>query len=569
MDKKKNEKVALLSSIRFQFALLISLIVLISITSVMFTLIKNIKKSMNETTENYIYDTTIAYGKLLDNELTSKGEEALNVENLTNIFSEVNVSVAPSSYVYIVASDATMLYHPTAEKIGVSVENSVVLGLTADLQKGILPEPAIITYEFNGEMKYAGYYITKNAEAIIVLTADEAETLQAMYSIRNITIFIGVSLLLLSILLGIFFAYQVTKPIISMNDIITRISLLNFKESPEQERINKRKDECGMMSRSISNLQVTLINTIADICTFSNRLAEISKTLRNNSNETSSAIVQIEKAVGEIADGAASQSAETVNATENVMVIGDMISETGQEVKELSETAEQMQDSSVTAYDTLLGLDTINKRAKDSIQIIYEQTNTTNESALKIREATALITSIAEETNLLSLNASIEAARAGEAGRGFAVVASQIQKLAEQSNESAQKIDQIIHALIENSDNAVQTMDNVKQIMDEQIENVTKTTEAFSLVQDGIKNSIRAVDSISNKMDKLDRARVNVIGIVQNLTAIAEENAASTQESNSSVIEISNHIQSIASDSNIVKDIAEALDTDMKKFQIQ
>lgn len=251
------------------------------------------------------------------------------------------------------------------------------------------------------------------------------------------------------------------------------------------------------------------------------------------------------------------------------MVIGDMISETEQEVKELSETAEQMQDSSVTAYDTLLGLDTINKRAKDSIQIIYEQTNTTNESALKIREATALITSIAEETNLLSLNASIEAARAGEAGRGFAVVASQIQKLAEQSNESAQKIDQIIHALIENSDNAVQTMDNVKQIMDEQIENVNKTTEAFSLVQDGIKNSIRAVDSISNKMDKLDRARVNVIGIVQNLTAIAEENAASTQESNSSVIEISNHIQSIASDSNIVKDIAEALDTDMKKFQIQ
>ena len=92
--------------------------------------------------------------------------------------------------------------------------------------------------------------------------------------------------------------------------------------------------------------------------------------------------------------------------------------------------------------------DNINQQAIASIDVIYEQTNITNISALKIKEATTLISSIAEETNLLSLNASIEAARAGEAGRGFAVVASQIQKLADQSNESANQIDQIIHACL-------------------------------------------------------------------------------------------------------------------------
>lgn len=111
-----------------------------------------------------------------------------------------------------------------------------------------------------------------------------------------------------------------------------------------------------------------------------------------------------------------------------------------------------MRESSEEAAATLKELDNINQQAIASIDVIYEQTNITNISALKIKEATTLISSIAEETNLLSLNASIEAARAGEAGRGFAVVASQIQKLADQSNESANQIDQIIHALIEDSE---------------------------------------------------------------------------------------------------------------------
>ena len=152
-----------------------------------------------------------------------------------------------------------------------------------------------------------------------------------------------------------------------------------------------------------------------------------------------------------------------------------MIEHTNSQVESLTSTANLMRESSEEAAATLKELDNINQQAIASIDVIYEQTNITNISALKIKEATTLISSIAEETNLLSLNASIEAARAGEAGRGFAVVASQIQKLADQSNESANQIDQIIHALIEDSEKAVKTMDEVKTIMNLQSENVHKT----------------------------------------------------------------------------------------------
>ncbi len=113
-----------------------------------------------------------------------------------------------------------------------------------------------------------------------------------------------------------------------------------------------------------------------------------------------------------------------------MIVIGDMVKETNEEVARLRTNVESMHESGAEAVKTLKELESINAEVKESFEQIFEQTNTTNESAMKIQDAIELITSIAEETNLLSLNASIEAARAGEAGKGFAVVADQIGKLA-------------------------------------------------------------------------------------------------------------------------------------------
>ena len=217
---------------------------------------------------------------------------------------------------------------------------------------------------------------------------------------------------------------------------------------------------------------------------------------------------------------------------------------------------------------TLHELDSINRRAIDSINIIYEQTHTTNESALKIKEATSLISSIADETSLLSLNASIEAARAGEAGRGFAVVASQIQKLAEQSNESAQRIDKIIFNLLEDSQKAVETMESVREIMVQQNENVTKTGSTFSQVQGGILTSVTNVDSIASRTDQLNSARVNIVDVVQNLTSIAEQNAANTQETSAAVMEVSNVMHEISNHASRLQEIAYSLEENMNAFQL-
>ncbi len=265
---------------------------------------------------------------------------------------------------------------------------------------------------------------------------------------------------------------------------------LDFREDESQKKLSDRKDEIGAISRAVDILRKELVGVIGRIEDHSATVMETSHRLNSDTEMIFNTVQQVDQAVQDMADGAMSQADETQKATENIVLMGSMIEENSMEMEELNKTAEGMYSSSEVAARTLDTMEEVNRKAQNAIDLIYEQTNTTNESAMKIKAATTLITSIAEETNLLSLNAAIEAARAGEQGRGFAVVAEQIQKLAEESNESAKQIGQIIALLMADSEKAVRTMGEVKQVMEDQNENVGMTKERFSEMHDGIDKTI-------------------------------------------------------------------------------
>lgn len=311
------------------------------------------------------------------------------------------------------------------------------------------------------------------------------------------------------------------------------------------ERAQKRNDEIGEMVATVVKLKAELVQLIGKIADKSKQVYQESNMMNGKAESTADMVGQVEKAVNEIASGAGSQAEETQAATENIVLMGSMVEETNREVSSLADNSTLIKEASDKAMITLKELDDINSRVTEAINIIYTQTNTTNESALKIREATNIITSIAEETNLLSLNASIEAARAGEQGRGFAVVAGQIQKLAEQSDESAKQIEAITNSLIYDSQEAVVTMNEIQEIMKEQNLKVSQTDETFGEVKEGIEQSIMSIQAIAEQTRKLDETRVRVIDGVQNLSAIAEENAASTEETSASVMEVSSIVENI------------------------
>ena len=556
------------SSLASKIIITITVLVLFTGLAIILTYAPRVKKEIKGVNSSYMMDLSAAFGRTIEAELAMDGDEILTPEMLTLFLQGTGLDGIESSYVYVVAPDGTMLYHPTAEKIGQPVENEAVKKTVAKIEAGQKVENEVIEYEYKGINKYAGVYVNEGQDFILVVTADEEEFFEELNAINRKGEIGLVVAVLISITAGVVLTIFIVKPIKKITNLTSKVSTMDFSQEADQEKLNSRTDETGGMSRALSDLRGELAQVVVSIREKSSNVYEAAEALNSDAIETGTTMGQVESAVNDIAHGATSQAEETQKATENVVVMGDMVEETAEEVEHLLEFANEMQRSTDEAKGILRELKDINDKALSYIQMIADQTVTTNEAAKKISEATKLITAIAEETNLLSLNASIEAARAGEQGRGFAVVAAEIQKLAEQSNESALRIEEIIQELIADSERSVATMYDVKEIFGAQSDYVDQTDNAFAEITGNVTRSIDGINKISEKTAQLDEARGNVIDVVQSLTAIAEENAASAEETSASVTEVSAIVEDIAEKSTRLRAIAEDLENNMQIFKL-
>lgn len=564
------ERIGFLHSLKAKILLLVAAAVVLTVVLNLWTVIPKSSSNISELTSNYMLDVAMVAGEGIDNQIRmSSYDSVMSGGNLSRIVGNVEIKGVKDSYTYIVDGDGTMLYHPTADKIGKPVENSVVKGVISKLKSENRPQPEAVQYNFNGETKYAGIYVGKSKDFILVVNANKKQALSGTTSIVTSTVKGSIFAMVLCLIAAIFVTRKIVAPIISATDTVEKLGNLDFSEdvSSDKKMLN-RKDEVGVMLRSITELKNIIVKVMAEIRAYSESLGEAAEALKNSANESSTAAGQVETAITGIADGASSQAQETQSATENVIVMGKMIEQASTEVEQLGDNAADMHKASENAMSILAELEKINQKTMEAIHIIGEQTQKTNESAAKIKVATDMISEIAEETTLLSLNASIEAARAGEQGRGFAVVANQIQKLAEQSADATTQITEVISELVNDAQESVQTMDEVKEVMNQQSENVSQTEKAFKNVEKGIAESIESVEKITDKTRKLDEARAGVVDVVQSLSAIAEENAASAEETSASASEVGSIMEDVSQNANMLDEIAVKLNENVKRFKI-
>lgn len=563
------EKVSFMSSLGTRIRILTILVAIISGAFMMWTYAPEMKKEIITTSDNYLNDVCTAYGKWIGERISNGDKEnALSQEFLTEYLAGVGIQGIDSSYIYVVDKQGTMLYHPTADKIGQPVENAVVKGIVADIEAGKAVKNGVITYEYKGAMKHAATYVNETQDFILIVTADEDEVLSD-YKNLNRKGWIGmVCAIVLCTLIASWLVSLIIKPIYRILSAITVLSDMDFKDSADLSALAQNKDELGVMARALAVLREELVSVVETIRSSSTLLSQAAEELKSDAAVTTTTMKQVDHAVDDIAGGASSQAMETQRASENVMMIGDMVEDTSSEVDQVMEYSKQMQEANSNARNILKSLESINSRAEQHIDIIAQQTNETNSSAMKIGEATKIIAEIAEQTNLLSLNASIEAARAGEQGKGFAVVATEIQKLAEQSTASAKQIETILQMLLSDSEQAVETMQQVKSIIREQSEYMERTDAAFENMNQGVSQSIRGMEEIAKRTRNLDDARVNVVEVVNNLTSIAQQNAAATEETSTSLVSVTNTVSDISDKVQALHGIADELDNKMQVFQI-
>ena len=570
LEEKLSQNINFWHSLKAKILMLVFCAVLLTVGLNLWTVIPKSSSNISELTSNYMLDIAKISGESIDNEIRLLSYNSImTAETLERLIGDVSIKGIEGSYTYLVDADGKMLYHPESDKIGQSVENEVVKEVVSNLKNSGRPQPKVVEYTFNGQQKYAGIYVGKSKNFVLVVNAGKKEVMSSITSIISTTIAGSIFALIICIIIAIFVTRRIVAPIIHATGTVKKLGELDFSEdSSSDEKMLKRKDEVGVMIRSFTEFRNIIVDVMSEISTHINKLQEAAEILNKSADESSTAAGQVETAITGIADGATSQAQETQSATENVILMGNMIQEASSEVEMLGENAADMRKAGENAISILAKLEEINVRTMEAIHIIGEQTKKTNESAAKIKVATDMISEIAEETTLLSLNASIEAARAGEQGRGFAVVANQIQKLAEQSADATTQITEIINALVNDAQESVQTMEEVKEVMNQQSENVTQTEKAFRSVEKGIAKSMDSVEKITDKTKKLDDARSNVVDVVQSLSAIAEQNAASAEETSASASEVGSIMDDVSQNANMLDEIAIQLNENVKKFKI-
>ena len=358
-----------------------------------------------------------------------------------------------------------------------------------------------------------------------------------------------------------------SKTMVRTKNFLQVVSTGDLRQSASP-RFLKRDDELGDMYAISYTLQEELKGIVTSIKLSADDLSVSSEQLMTLSQDTVSSVSGLYDSVEFISKGAADQADQTSIAAIQVSNIGDQIDNISEDVVSLSDSANRMAEAEQASTTIINELNVSNEEVIDSIEKIAKQIEITNTSVQEIRTAIAMIQSISDETDLLSINASIEAAHAGDAGRGFAVVAEQISKLAAQSGNNATEIEKVINTLLEQSGLMVSYMNDVKIKISEQREKLNLTISKFSAVADGVDTSLVNIENITNGMNELRKSRDVILDIISDLSAVSQQYAASTNGTIEAAQSMNDAMKSLDAASEKLKAMSDDLTRELEIFKI-
>lgn len=423
------------------------------------------------------------------------------------------------------------------------------------------------SYTDNG-ISYRVYFISvPNSNMIIGIQISENELLSPVNSLLVKSIIVTGIFILLVTLITIYFIGKITKPLKSAVNQLNLIADGNLT-SEVPEKFLGMNDEVGAVSRAVKEMQESLKSLLLETRDSVNKLIDYTKNLKHISDDMSNNSYGVSTAIQQIAKGTGEQAADLVKITDIVNEFGDSIDKVVKEIKEIDNSSNGINDKASESNTEMQSL----IQSIDKVNILFsgfkEKINGFTDNIVKINEITGLINNIAGQTNLLALNAAIEAARAGEAGKGFAVVADEIRKLAEQSKNSSENIQNLINDISGSMNTIVDTSDDMNKEIISQVETVNLAIDSYKLIINDINEILPKIESINNSAVNIDNEKETISDKIEAISAVAEEISASSQEIAASSEEMDSSSKNVAKASEILEDMTNTMMNHLNKFRL-
>ncbi|TAH66217.1 MAG: methyl-accepting chemotaxis protein [Anaerolineaceae bacterium] len=417
---------------------------------------------------------------------------------------------------------------------------------------------------FQGE-NYIYFYSKVGDTGVMICSLIPVDILvQQVSDIKNLTIVLVVLACIVAIVVGL-------RMSLGMQGVIRYISSELKKMSQGDLTVKvkvKRKDEFLVLSDTINETIDNMRNLIDKIHKESESVTRSSIMVNESSEEFAKASRNITDAVEEIQVGINQQAQDSESCLLQMDNLSEKIEIVSGKTNEISSIA---QDTKQSIGQGMNSMDKLNLKAESTSNItfsIIDKINTLNEKSSTIGKITKTINDIADETNLLSLNASIEAARAGIAGSGFAVVAQEIKKLADQSIVAVRDIGSIIRDMQEQMEEAVLTAREANTIVKEQEGALDDAVESYKDINHHVERLINNVDMILESMNHIDSARSVTLEAIENISAVSQQTAAASISVSETTDYQMNSISTLHQLSKELEENANALSNAVAQFKV-
>ena len=552
--KAKKEKNTVKFSIKYRVLLLVLGTIAIMAALILAYIIPMAKKIQKSSVENSMLELAKLGARSIDIEYKSK--QNVSTQDLEELLKDVQIEGISSCYTYVVNTDNIQVYHKRPEKIGTLVINEIIKQLNADIKNNkSYQHSAIISYvDENGISKYAAYAVSDTTKWVTVVAGYEKDAMQNINMIQTNSIAVLVVLVIVIMVIGYVLSLKITKPIATMTDTIKDIAAFNFTKSDKLSMLQHRSDETGEMARQIFNMEENLQQIVTSIKEMSVQMSQnavnlvkVTETINQTSEDNSATSEELAASMEETSATATTVDSNIGSILSNTEVI-DKESQNGVAMaNEINSRAMNMNRNAVDSSNKTMDI-------YNDVKVKTKQAIEQSKAVGKVNVLAAAIQEIADQTSLLSLNASIEAARAGEAGKGFAVVAGEIGQLASQSTSTVTSIMKIVHEVNTAVQNMEICMSETLEFLETEViadyKNFIDVSEQYKLDAENVDISMNKIYEMANALKKSSEEIVSsVSGITETIgqAAIAVNDVA---EKTMQVVTLSDDVMKVVNVTN-------------------